>query len=273
MYVSTHEHDGLFEVVIDRPERRNALDGEGWRAIAEAFGGLTARPEIRVALLRSNGEVFCGGGDLGWMRAAPKEELARIGEALEAMRACPRPIVCQVQGPTYGGGVGLVAAADVVVAGPNAQFTLSEVRLGIAPALISPYLIQRVGPARFKTWALLGTPIDVASALSAGLVDVLANEEELDGKVAGAVAELRRGEPEALAAIKLLPREGLPTPDAATLLASLRARDAFVEGVAALKEHRAAAWASAKEIEVGGKGLGENEGGNTRRDTRRRTTR
>ena len=243
MYVSTHEHNGVFEVVIDRPERRNALDGEGWRAIAEAFGGLGARPEIRVAILRSNGEVFCGGGDLGWMRSAPREELARIGEALEAMRGCPRPIVCRVQGPTFGGGVGLVAAADVVVAGPKAEFTLSEVRLGIAPALISPYLIQRVGPMRFKTWALLGNPIDVTTAQSAGLVDILADEQELDGKVATVVEELRRGEAGAIEAIKLLPREGLPTPDATTLLATLRARDAFAEGIAALKEHRPAAWA------------------------------
>ena len=242
MYVRTEERDGICEVVIDRPERRNALDGAGWRAIAEVFGGLGARTDLRVALLRSTGEVFCGGGDLEWMRSAPREELAGIGEALAAMRGCPQPIVCRVQGPAYGGGVGLVAAADVVVAGPAAHFTLSEVRLGIAPALISPYLIARVGPARFRTWALLGTPIDVPTAHAAGLVDFTTNPEDIDRVVAEAIDNLRRGEPEALAAIKRLPREGLAGPDAATLLAALRARDAFAEGIAALRERRPANW-------------------------------
>jgi len=242
MYIRTEEREGVFDVVIDRPERRNALDGEGWRAIAAAFDGLRARADLRVARLRSTGAVFCGGGDLEWLRSAPGEELAQIGVALSAMRGCPQPIVCRVQGPTYGGGVGLVAAADVVVAGPEANFTLSEVRLGIAPALVSPYLIARVGSARFRAWALLGAPVDGPSAQVAGLVDVATTQPEFDRVVAEAIEHLRRGEPEALAAIKRLPREGLDTAEAATLLATLRARDAFAEGIAARRERRPARW-------------------------------
>lgn len=269
--------DGVCTITIARPERRNALDGAAWAAIAQTLRDLRSSPDryldraagqagspansaestqkcppsptpagsaaVRAVVIESVGPTFCGGADLAWLRTAPEAELAIIGTALEEIRNCPWPAVARVQGPTYGGGIGLVAACDLVVAGPLAQFTLSEVRLGIVPALISPSLIARVGPARFRTWALLGRAISSGEAAAAGLIDVLATQTELDATVTAILTDLRRGEPEALEAIKRIPSDGLAAGPAARVLGALRDRPAFAEGLAALKEGRAPAWA------------------------------
>lgn len=242
MYVHQSRTDEVLTIRIERPERRNALDGAGWAAIAQAIGASNESAEARVVVIQSVGPTFCGGADLSWLRAAPEAELASIGSALEAIQRCPRPVVCRVQGPAYGGGIGLIAAADLVVASPLARFTLSEVRLGIAPALISPYLIARVGPARFRAWALLGQAVSPIEAEAAGLVDLLTTEDGLDAAVSTVIADLRRGEPGALDAIKRIPSTGLATEAAASLLRALRERPAFAEGIAALKEGRTPIW-------------------------------
>jgi methylglutaconyl-CoA hydratase len=242
MYLHCQIVGDVGEIVIDRPERRNALDGEGWRAVASAVGGCEGAPEVRTILIRSTGDVFCGGADLGWLRWAPVDELASVAEALEQVRNAAKPVVCRVQGPTFGGGIGLAAVADVVIAAPAAAFTLSEVRLGIAPALISRFVIERVGLARFRTWALLGLTVDAAAARAAGLVDVVAPLDGLDRATTEIVDALRRAEPAAAAAIKRIPPNGLGADDAARGLATLRDRPAFAEGIAALRENRPARW-------------------------------
>lgn len=244
MYIQVREEGDLLEIIIDRPERRNALDGEGWSELGRAVRTECARGGLRAVLLRSTGSVFCGGADIGWLAQAPPSELTVVDETLAAMRACPHPVVCRVQGPTFGGGIGLVAASDVVVVDPAATFTLSEVRLGIAPALISSYVIERVGMARFRTWAMLGMTTDVPAAHQAGLVDLVAPSGGVDVAVAEVVEAIRRGEPEALSSVKRMPSGGLRGADAASLLAALRVRPAFAEGVSALKAGRLATWAT-----------------------------
>jgi methylglutaconyl-CoA hydratase len=243
VYVDTRAHDGVLEIVVDRPDRRNALDGEGWRGIIEGIERLDQHADARVGVIRSTGPIFSAGADVRWLRSAPESELALVCDGLDAIRRCPKPIVCRVQGPTFGGGVGLAAAGDVSVAGARATFTFSEVRLGIVPALISRVVIERIGVARFRSWALLGQAIEAPDALAGGLVDHVATDEGLDAAVDDVVDALRRGEPAALAAIKRIGPAGPSRDDAARLLRELRDRPAFDEGIAALREGRPPAWA------------------------------
>lgn len=247
MYIQVREESDLIEIGIDRPERRNALDGEGWSELGRALRTECARSGLRAVLLRSSGSVFCGGADIGWLRSAATPDLSIVDDTLAALRHCPVPVICRVQGPAFGGGIGLVAASDVVVVDPTATFTLSEVRLGIAPALISSYVIERVGTARFRTWAMLGMTIDAPTAHGAGLVDLIAPAGGVDVAVAEVVEAIRRGEPEAIATVKHLPVGGLRGEDAVSLLAALRVRPQFAEGVSALKAGRLAGWATGSE--------------------------
>jgi methylglutaconyl-CoA hydratase len=231
---------GLIE--LNRPEQRNALDGDGWRAITEAVRRHTADPAVRVLIVQSRGAVFCAGGDVDWMRRADESELRVAAEALDAIAACPKPVVARVHGPTYGGGVGLVAACDLAVASSEARFTLSEVRLGVAPALVSRAVIGRVGGARFRTWALTARAVGADEAAAAGLVDVVCAPDELDGAIDGVCQALCAGEPAALAAVKRLFPAGLGGEAAAAELDRLRGREAFAEGIAALREKRPPRW-------------------------------
>lgn len=243
MYIQVQEENDLVEIVIDRPERRNALDGEGWAEIGDAIRRSGDRAGLRAIVIRSVGSVFCGGADVHWLKAASTDELTVVPDTLQALRACARPIVCRVQGPTFGGGIGLAAAADVVVADTAATFTLSEVRLGIVPALISRYVVERVGGARFRTWGILGMTVDATSAHAAGLVDLVAPAGGVDVATAEVIEAIRRGEPEAVATTKQIPAEGLGRESAATVLTTLRDRPQFAEGIAALRGGRLPAWA------------------------------
>lgn len=235
---------GLVE--LRRPEHRNALDGDAWRALADEVRRHGEDAGVRVLVLRSEGPVFCAGADLDWMRAAAPAELMAIPEALAAIAACPKPVVARVHGPVFGGGVGLVAACDLVVAAEAARFTLSEVRVGVAPAIVSPAVIGRVGPSRFRAWALTARAVAADEALAAGLVDRVTPPDDLDEAVAEVVAALAAGEPGALAAAKRLFPAGLPAEAAVAELARLRGRPAFAEGIAALRERRRPAWDGAR---------------------------
>src|SRR5437868_1153961 len=120
-------------VRLANPEGRNALDGDGWQALGDAIQLMEMESPVRLIVLVAEGPTFCAGGQVDWMRQASPEELAMVGEALGRFPDCSKPIVARVHGPAYGGGVGLVAACDVVVASREARFVLSETRLGLAP--------------------------------------------------------------------------------------------------------------------------------------------
>jgi methylglutaconyl-CoA hydratase len=229
-------------VEIDRPDGRNALDGDGWRGIRAALRQHEADPEVRTVLLQATGSVFCAGGDLDWMLRSEPSELQVGAEAADALIACPKPVVARVQGPAYGGGVGLLAACDLVVAVDTARFQLSEVRLGVAPAMVSRAVIGRVGGARFRAWALTAQSIDPAAALAAGLVDRVVAPDALDRAIDEVCQSLCAGEPGALASVKALFPAGLPAGAAAEELGRLRARPAFAEGIAAMREKRPPSW-------------------------------
>jgi methylglutaconyl-CoA hydratase len=251
------EKDGsVARLYLARPEVRNALDGALLHAISDALGQIESDPQVRVVVLASRGAAFSAGADLASMKkmatATADENRAdarALGAVFHRIASFPKPVVARVQGPAIGGGVGLVAACDLVVAAEEAFFSFSEVRLGIVPAVISPFCIRRLGPARARRLFLTGERVDARRALEYGLIDRVVNAESLDGAVAEALAQLLEGAPGALAAAKQLVDTvaGASLGDAleytADLIARLRAGAEAKEGMAAFLEKRSPGWA------------------------------
>jgi methylglutaconyl-CoA hydratase len=241
------EQDGeLLRVTLARPERRNAFDAELIAELTEAFGAVG--DDVRVVLLAGDGPSFCAGADVEWQRASIDlsfddnvDDALRLYRMLAAVDSCPAPLVARVQGYALGGGSGLVSCADVVVAAPDATFGFSEVRLGIIPAVISPFVFARIGAGAARPLFVTGERFDAETALRIGLVDEVA--EELDAAVERQVAAILRSGPEATRAAKRLTRERPSEPqELARLAAGLRAGAEGQEGLRAFLEKRRPGW-------------------------------
>jgi methylglutaconyl-CoA hydratase len=244
-------------VVLDRPEMRNAFDDVLARAMRETFEALGADPAVRVIVLRGAGETFCAGGDLRWMQrsgALPKaenlEDAKGFVAAYAAIDRCPKPVVARVQGVALGGGAGLVAASDVAVAAEGTVFGFPEVKLGIVPAAISPYVIQKVGWSQARRLFLTGERFDAEAALRMNLVHRVVPAAGLDAALEETVAALLSSGPEALGRVKrLLKGLNALAPDGALMdltaktIADARASAEAQEGFAAFLEKRKPTWA------------------------------
>jgi methylglutaconyl-CoA hydratase len=239
-------------VTLARPERRNALDRSLLEGLAGTFTGLSTDADVRVVVLRGAGPAFCAGADLAWMassRDLSREEniqdAERMAAAFEAVDACPKGVVARVHGAAFGGGAGLVACADFAVAAQGTSFSFSEVRLGLLPATISPYVLRTIGPGATRALFTTGRRIDAEEARRLGLVHEVVAEDSLDSAVAEVVASMLAAGPEALAACKRLVREAtssMALPDLAGRIAAARVGDEGREGVAAFLERRSASW-------------------------------
>ena len=202
---------GVARVEIAREQVRNALDEATIGELAGAFDALARNPAVRILIVTGRGPAFCAGADLRWMQRSAGmsvEENVRDSEQfalmLQALADFPSPTVAQVQGAAYGGGLGLVAAADIAVAAASARFALSEVRLGPEPAMIAPYVVGAIGPREFRQRALTGTPFEAYEALRLGLVNQVTDDGDLGAAVDTLVTELLKGGPEAHRLIKEL---------------------------------------------------------------------
>ncbi|HEY5628960.1 MAG TPA: enoyl-CoA hydratase-related protein [Candidatus Limnocylindrales bacterium] len=258
--------DGVVaRVVLARPERRNALDAATIAALGETFWSLADEPasSLRVVVLAGEGRAFCAGADIAWMRAAMAlsreenvEDALGLADTLAAIDACPVPVVVRVQGAALGGGAGLCAVGDVVVAEAGAKFGFPEVRLGLVGATIAPFVVRRIGEGATRALFATGERIDAAKAQRIGLVHHVADgEAALDTAVDGVVADILAGGPEAVRAAKALAREvaaaawGGPEAMArlgvrtAEILAARRASAEAAEGLAAFDGRRRPAWA------------------------------
>ncbi len=189
-------------VTLSRPERRNALDPALLEGLAEAFIGLANEASVRVVVLRGAGPAFCAGADLDWMAASgdlsQEENVAdadRMAAAFEAVDACPKAVVARVHGAAFGGGAGLVACADVSVAAEGTTFAFSEVRLGLLPATISPYILRSIGPGATRALFTTGRRFDADEARQLGLVHDVVSEDGLDASVAAVVRLAAGGRP------------------------------------------------------------------------------
>lgn len=237
------QRDGaVLRVHIARPERRNAFDAALIAELTDAFAEVG---DARAVVLAGDGPSFCAGADVEWQRSSIDlsydENVAdalRLYRMLETIDTCPAPVVARVQGFALGGGSGVVACADVVVAGRDAVFGFTEVRLGIIPAVISPFVLTRIGPGAARRYFLTGERFDAEAALRIGLVHEIA--EDLDATVERVVDDLLGGGPEAVRAAKRLVRERPLDEEAAHVAAELRTSAEGQEGLRAFLEKRAA---------------------------------
>jgi methylglutaconyl-CoA hydratase len=234
----------VLRVTLARPDRRNALDAELIAALTAAF--LDAG-DARVVVLSGAGDSFCAGADVEWMRAAAElsyeENVAdstRLRRMYEAIDHCAAPVVARVQRYVLGGGVGLVCCADAVVAAEDAVFAFSEVKLGIVPAVISPFALAKIGTSAARRWFVSGERFSADVALRIGLVHEVA--EDLDAVVDGILGELLTAGPGAARSAKELARSALPADETARRIAAQRTSAEGQEGLEAFLERRPPAW-------------------------------
>jgi methylglutaconyl-CoA hydratase len=237
---------GVLRVVLARPERRNAFDAALIARLHEVFSDVG---DARAVVLTGRGPSFCAGADVEWQRASIHlsveenvEDALRLYRMLAAVNSCPAPVVAGVHGYALGGGSGLVACADSVVATPDAVFGFTEVRLGIAPAVISPFVLAKIG-ARARRYFATGERFDAETSVRIGLVDEVAGD--LDAAVERIVGDVLQSGPTAVRAAKRLVLE--PPADGEALArtaAGLRAGDEGQEGLRAFLEKRSASWRS-----------------------------
>ncbi len=240
-------------LTLNRVARRNALSRSLVHALHHAVSSIAAGDGTRVVVLDGTGPVFCAGGDIAEFSASEGGDRARadaegLVDLLAAMTACPAPIVARVHGAAYGGGVGLLCAADIVVAVEGTAFSLSEARLGLVPAVVGPYVFAALGVREAKARMLLATPFGVGDALRCGLVHRAVPADDVAAATDEVVASLLRGAPGALADIKRFPAlvagfDPATTRDAmAALLVERLGSDEAREGLRAFLEKRPAAW-------------------------------
>jgi methylglutaconyl-CoA hydratase len=238
------ERDGaVLRVTLARPERRNAFDARVIAELAEAFAAVG---DARVVVLGGDGPSFSAGADVDWMRASVglthEENLAdaeRMRSMLEAIDACPAPVVARVQGHAMGGGAGLVAASDIAVASTDAVLAFTETLLGIVPAVISPFVVRRIGHAA-RRYFVTAERVDAPTACRLGLVDEVA--EDLDAAVERVCDGILAGGPDAVRLAKRLATGVLAGPDTSEAIAAQRASAEGQEGLCAFLEKRRPSW-------------------------------
>ncbi len=210
-YLEIKTGAGIATVTLNRPDVRNAFNDEVILEVTTAFKDLGVRDDVRCIVLAANGTAFCAGADLNWMRSMAdytrEQNLADAGRLAEMMRAvyeCPKPTIARIQGDVYAGGTGLAAACDIAVAVDTAGFCLSEVKLGLLPSTISPYVIRAMGARAAHRYFLTAERFTAAEALRIGFVHEVVTADVLDSKVAELAQALVNAGPAAVKACKKL---------------------------------------------------------------------
>ena len=245
----------VLTVTLNRPDLHNAMNPAIVAALTDIFNDLPARDDVRAVVLTGRGRSFCAGADLAAMRTAADYTFDQnvadgraIFDLMLAIDRCPRPVVGRVNGPAIGGGAGLVSCCDIVVAVERAVFAFSEARLGIVPAVISPFVLAKIGPSAARELFLTGERFDARRAQAIGLVHHIVAEEALDAAVAERVGQLLQAAPGAQTTVKELihtvafrPKESTRDYTAETI-ARRRASDEGREGMSAFLEKRQPKW-------------------------------
>jgi len=238
----------VVHLVLNRPEVRNALNAELIAALNTALTSLP--PGTRVVILRGEGKTFCAGGDLNWMREAAnytedenRRDATEIGRLFSNVANCPAAVIAQVHGAAFGGGAGLVAAADITVAAEESLFSFSEARLGLIPATISGFVVDKIGPGHARALFATAEAFDARRAYEIGLVHACVPREELDAAVQAKVAHVLKNGPLAVEKSKRLVLDApIPLGECVNRLAEARASEEGREGVAAFLEKRPASF-------------------------------
>jgi len=242
-------------VTLSRPDAHNALNESLIEELTRCFEEISEDDRARVVVLAGDGRSFCAGADIGYMRETASfsyeenlEDARRLAMMYWTIDECPKPLVARVQGAAMGGGAGLVAVADVAVADSETRFAFSEVRLGIAPATISPFVVRKVGASHARSLFVTGERFGAEQAREIGLVHKVVSSDGLDEAVEEKVGELLQGGPVAQATMKALLRrlettEPMEAPGlTARVISELRTGEEGQEGLAAFIEKRAPRW-------------------------------
>lgn len=259
-HIEVEQRGAVRWVWLNRPEVRNAFNDALIADIAAAFADVEASPETRVVVVAARGAAFCAGADLNWMRAMANYSHAdnhadalKIARMFHAVHSCSKPVVARVHGDAFGGGVGLAAACDIVIALDTVGFVLSEVKLGIVAATISPHVVRAMGARQAARYMLTAERFPAKRAHELGLVHELASADTLESSVNAVCSSLLAASPAALAATKKLLADVVEAPIDDVLLAATAKciADARVspqgrEGIAAFLEKRAPSWAPKK---------------------------
>ena len=254
--VETDER-GVATVIMNRPDKHNAFNGELVADLQEAFGHLARNPFVRAVVLTGAGKSFSAGADLNWMQemanyslAANMEDANLLAGMLHMLDSMPQPTVAKINGGAYGGAIGLIGACDIAIAQDDATFGITEVRLGLIPSVISPYVLRAIGPRQARRYALTAERFDAAEALRIGLVHRVERKKTLDAAVNDVVDKLVAGAPGAQEEVKALFRDiwemdrtgEAVRADTAQRIAQRRATDEAKEGMAAFLGKRKPNW-------------------------------
>ena len=243
-------------VTLNRPDVRNAFNEFTIAELSLAFADLGRDDHIRAIVLAANGPAFCAGADLNWMKkmagysySENVDDAEKLADMLRTIYLCPKPVVAKVQGDCYAGGMGLVAACDIAVTTTTTSFCLSEVRLGLIPATISPYVIKAMGENAARRYFLTAEKFSAQEAHRIGFVHDVVGAESLDAHVDAIVKALVTSSPNAVREAKALVREVTGKPvdsalviDTAERIANIRSSDEGREGVASFLEKRKPSW-------------------------------
>jgi len=254
--IEVARHGQVFRIWLNRPEVRNAFNSTMIRELRTAVRTAAEDAAVRVVVLSGRGTAFCAGADLNWMREVVRYsydqnrvESQEIADFHEELYAIPKPTIARVNGTAIGGGTGFLSACDIVVASTEATFGLSEVKIGLVPAVISLYVVRRMGESRARQYFLTGERVDARRAAEIGLVNIVAEPSRLDEKTDELIQLLLTSGPEALAKAKELLRQvpRLSFEDAqrfsVEMIAGLRVSPEGQEGMAAFLEKRKPRWA------------------------------
>ena len=254
-----HAEGPVARIWLNRPELRNAFDDEVIGELSRAFAHVSAEADVRVIVLGARGPAFCAGANLNWMRRAADftreqntQDAAALAAMLRAIHESRKPVIARVQGDAYAGGMGLVAACDMAVAADTANFCLSEVKIGLIPATISPYVLQAMGARAAQRYFLTAERFSAAEAHRIGFVHEVATAEELDTMVDALAKALCSASPAAVRACKKLIADvaGREIDDALVAqtvqgIADIRASEEGREGVQSFLQKRKPSWLSA----------------------------
>ncbi|MFS0753862.1 enoyl-CoA hydratase/isomerase family protein [Noviherbaspirillum sp. 1P10PC] len=250
------QEQAVATVWLNRPDVRNAFNETSIAELTQAFRGLDADSSVRAVVLAARGVAFCAGADLNWMkkmagysREENLEDAAGLAAMLRAINDCGKPVVARVQGDCYAGGMGLATACDIVVAAETANFCLSEVKLGLIPATISPYVIRAIGAQAARRYFITAERFSAAAAQRMGLVHECVPADGLDDAVGALLKALLAASPDAVSAAKRLVNDvaGQPLTDAlvqdtVVRIADIRASEQGREGVRSFLEKRKPSW-------------------------------
>lgn len=251
--VIVRSEGGVARVVLCRPERRNAFDAQMVEELTAAFARLTRDKTVRVIVIEGEGKAFCAGADLDWMKrqvtATVDENTAdalKLADLYEAVNCAPQAVIAKVHGWALGGGAGLVCAADVAVASDDVQIGFTEARLGILPAVISPYVVMKIGAGQARRWFVTGSRMDAKQALAIGLVHRVVAAADLENAVKDVAFEVLQCAPGAVAGCKELVED---------VVGGLALASSLEDGFDAVKNYTAQRIAQARVSDEGQEGM------------------